>query len=121
MKKRMIILLSVLGVITGMCFIICGQQATIDDLKYDNGEFERMLENSKHREELLLEKIELFKSAYQILQQKKDSIDNEIINKTKERIKILKVIEKEILNINDVSIDSNLRSIANGLSEIKID
>ena len=121
MSSRMILLFSILGILTFLVFVICRQQTTIDNLRYDNSQFEKVIDTSKERERLLMEKLNLFKDAYQVLQRKKDSIDNEILNKTKERIKILKVIEKEISDINSSSTDDTFRNVSAGLSEIDLD
>lgn len=82
-------------------------------------EYNKELERSKGRVELLEQQVSALDSSYTDLEVQKQQLDSLLEVKPKERIVIINDYDEKINNVYSLELDSSIRFIAGRLSEIK--
>jgi hypothetical protein len=116
--NKAIIILS--GLLLLCLVIIFNRNNEIGLLQQDREKYKLEIENSKLKQEKLLEEINILKDNIEILAEQKNSLTSQINNKKIERIEIIKYVDNQIENINDISIDSTIVFLADRLSQTNI-
>jgi len=116
-KIQVIILLALVLI---SIVIILNRDSYIDSIIEEKEKYELEIENSRLKQQKLLEEIKILKDNFQILANKRDTINNQIVIKEIERIEIIKYVDSQIKNINDISIDSTILFLTNRLSSTNL-
>lgn len=112
--NKIVIILSALLIIC--IVIIFNRSSHVYSLELEQDKYKLEIDNSKLRQEKLLEEINILQDNIDILAKQKDTLTSQINIKEIERIEIIKYVDTQIKNINDISIDSTIVFLTNRLS-----